>query len=266
VFGLAEPIGYRCTDSFEEFEQRGRIYLACGNSNSTDVAAKSVDAVLTDPPFFDNVHYSQLADFFHVWQRHILGAAGCRANATTRATGEVQHSEGNVFQARLRSVWEECHRVLKDDGLLVFTYHHSRTDGWRCILQALMDAGFHVVAAHPIKAEMSVAAPKRQAKQPIDLDIIIVCRKTTTSPRRVWNGDILDSVAALADRQLKRLRASNRSLSRNDIRIVVMSHLLRQLSLLPNTDAALDLLDAHEEGVERIISALFDGDNGGQRR
>ncbi len=266
VFGLAEPIGYRCTASFEEFEQRGRVYLACGNSNSTDVAAKSVDAILTDPPFFDNVHYSQLADFFHVWQRHILGTGGCRENATTRATGEVQHSEGNVFQARLQSVWQECHRVLKDDGLLVFTYHHSRIDGWRCILQALMDGGFHVVAVHPIKAEMSVATPKRQTRQPIDLDIIIVCRKVTTSRRRLWNGDVLASVAALADRQLKRLRASHRSLSRNDIRIVVMSHLLRQLSLSPNTDAALSLLDAHEEGVEKIISDLFDGDNGGRKK
>jgi adenine-specific DNA methylase len=122
-----------------------------------------------------------------------------------------------------------------------------------------MDAGFYIVAVHPIKAEMSVATPKRQAKQPIDLDIIIVCRKVTTSLRRLRNGDLLASVAALAGRQLKRLRASNRSLSRNDIRIVVMSHLLQRLSSSPNTDTALDMLDAHEEGVETLISVLFDG-------
>jgi hypothetical protein len=51
--------------------------------------------VVTDPPFFDNVHYSQLADFFHVWQRPILGSVGTRELNTTRAEGEVQHSEEN---------------------------------------------------------------------------------------------------------------------------------------------------------------------------
>jgi adenine-specific DNA methylase len=45
-------------------------------SNSIEV--ESVDAVVTDPPFFDNVHYSRLADFFYVWQRHILGPDGVR--------------------------------------------------------------------------------------------------------------------------------------------------------------------------------------------
>src|SRR5262249_33477539 len=134
-------------------------------------------AIVTDPPFFDNVHYSQLADFFHVWQRHILGGNGVRACETTRSAEEVQHGDAATFADRLGAVWRECHRVLRDDGLLIFTYHHSKPEGWRCVLHALADAGFVIVAVHPVKAEMSVAAPKSQAKQPIDYDIITVCRK-----------------------------------------------------------------------------------------
>jgi putative DNA methylase len=256
VFGCADPIGYECADNFAKFQRGKRVYLSCGDSSATDLTADSVDVVLTDPPFFDNVHYSQLADFFHVWQRHILGEGGCRARVTTRETGEVQHSEGDVFRARLSAVWAECHRVLKDDGLLAFTYHHSRAEGWRCILQALMDAGFGIVAVHPIKAEMSVAMPKRQTKEPIDLDIIAVCRKLKTLSRRMWNGDLTGNVRALASGQIERLRASGRSLSRNDVRIIVMAHLLEQLSRSPTTHAALASLDAHAEETERVISAL----------
>ncbi len=47
---------------------------------------------------------------------------------------------------------------------------------------AIRDAGFVIVNAHPVKAEMSVATPKFQAKEPIQLDIILVCRKSTGEP------------------------------------------------------------------------------------
>ena len=60
---------------------------------------------------------------------------------------------------------------------MVFTYHHSKADGWQAILTALVQAGFAIVATHPIKSEMSVATPKSQAKEPIDIDAIAVCRK-----------------------------------------------------------------------------------------
>src|SRR5206468_3370079 len=115
------------------------------------------------PPFFDNVHYSQLADFFYVWQRHILGADGVRTDETTRSPEEVQQREADQFEVRLGAVWRECRRALRDDGLLIFTYHHSRPEGWRCMLRALTDARFRIAAVHPIKSEMSLATPKAQA-------------------------------------------------------------------------------------------------------
>jgi hypothetical protein len=90
------------------------------------LAAGSIDAVVTDPPFFDNVHYSELADFFYVWQRHILDRVALDESSTTRRGEEVQSTEASEFANRLKAVFEECCRVLRDDGLLVFTYHHSR--------------------------------------------------------------------------------------------------------------------------------------------
>lgn len=258
VFGFAEAMGSDCADSFEEFFQGAPVYLSCGDSSATDLPDHSIDAVVTDPPFFDNVNYSQLADFFHVWQRHVLGTDGCRMDSTTRMPGEVQHGEEDVFRDRLGAVWGECHRVLKDNGLLVFSYHHSRTEGWRSVLQALMRAGFGIVAAHPVKAEMSVAMPKQQAKEPIDLDIIVVCRKLKMLRRGVAGDELLSHITAAAAGQIERFNAADRFLSRNDIRIIVMAHLLRLLSTSVTTEAALEMLDGHNGSIEKIIADLHE--------
>ncbi len=256
IFGLSEKIGAPIAQTYRAFAKGERVYLSCGDSGSTDLPDGSVDAVLTDPPFFDNVHYSQLADFFHVWQRHILGANGYREPDTTRSAGEVQNSDEVGFTDRLTAVWRESHRVMQDDGLLVFTYHHSRPLGWRCVLQALMAAGFGISAAHPIKAEMSVAIPKLQAKEPIDLDIILVCRKRSRMKTHRWSGDLLGTVAPPAEAQAERLRASSRKLSRNDVRIIVMAQLLRQLSRSPTIASALKLLDATSGETEALIDRI----------
>ena len=253
VFGLSDPIGFESAASYAEFAAGKQAYVSCGSSDRTDLADRSVDTIVTDPPFFDNVHYSQLADFFHVWQRHILGARGCLSADTTRAEAEVQHGDENTFRDRLGAVWSECYRVLKDDGLLVFSYHHSRTEGWRSILQALMSAGFGIVAAHPVKAEMSVAMPKQQAKQPIDLDILIVCRKLATLKRHHWNGDLWEAVMPTILHQVDRLRAAGRRLSRNDVRIIVMAQLLRPLSFSCSLPAALASLETNAGQTEAVI-------------
>jgi adenine-specific DNA methylase len=259
VYGLSEKIGARVAESYRDFAQDARVYLSCGDSGATDLPDCSVDVVLTDPPFFDNVHYSQLADFFHVWQRHILGEDGTRVTGTTRSEREVQNAKAEDFTDRLSSVWQETHRVLKNDGLLAFTYHHSRPEGWRCVLQALMQAGFGITAAHPIKAEMSVAMPKQQAKEPIDLDIIIVCRKRAQLETHRWNGDLWGTVAPPAQEQVNRLRAAGRKLSRNDVRVIVTAQLLRQLSRSPTLDSALHLLDSANGDTEALIDRIHGG-------
>ena len=256
VFGLSEKIGAPVADSYAEFARGLTTYLSCGDSAATDLPDQSVDTVITDPPFFDNVHYSQLADFFHVWQRYILGEDGVRVNNTTRSDREVQSADEVDFTTRLAGVWSEAHRVLKDDGLLIFTYHHSRPEGWHCVLQALMEAGFGITAAQPIKAEMSVAVPKHQAQDPIDLDIILVCRKRSGLATHRWNGDLLSTVAPPATDQARRLRAVGRELSRNDVRIIVMAQLVRQVSRSPTLESALFLLDSERDDTEALIDRI----------
>lgn len=258
VFGLSERLGFDLAEDFQSFKDGKRVYLSCGDSSVTDIDDGAVDAIITDPPFFDNVHYSQLADFFHVWQRFILGEAGTRANNTTRSPAEVQNADVSAFTERLGAVWAECHRVLADDGVLAFTYHHSRSEGWSSVLHALMEAGFGISAAFPIKAEMSVAMPKHQAKEPIDLDIVLVCRKRSALKQHQWNGDLWGTIHPKAASQVARLRGAGRKLSRNDVRIIVMAQLIRQLSRSHSQEAALSLLKVSSPEIEAAIESLHE--------
>ena len=62
-------------------------------------------------------------------------------------------------------------------GSSLFSFHHSRAEGWAAIHEAVTTAGLTVVAAHPVHAELRAASPKAAAKDPISLDAILVCKK-----------------------------------------------------------------------------------------
>jgi transcriptional regulator with XRE-family HTH domain/ribosomal protein L37E len=257
VYGLSCNLGTDMAETFDEFQGGKELYLSCGDSAKTDLATESVDAVVTDPPFFDNVHYSQLADFFYVWQRHVLGANGNHNAKSTRSDEEVQQSDPTLFTERLYGVWKECNRVLRREGLLIFTYHHSRNEGWRSVLEAITKAGFAIVATHPIKAEMSVAKPKLQAKEPIDLDIIIVCRKRENTLTEASDSKrIIRNATQEATEQIARFNASGRSLSRNDVYVILMSQVIKRLSWQPFLQESLSLLDSSYTPIERAIGDL----------
>jgi putative DNA methylase len=206
------------------------IHLSCGSSASTGLPASSVDLVVTDPPFFDNVHYSELADFFFAWQK--LEPTPFSVNRpTTRHPEEVQDASPAQFEMKLRAVFTECDRVLRRDGLMVFSYHHSRSDGWTSLAEAVAGAGFSLVNCHPVKAEMSVAAPKSQAREPIQLDIILVCRKQAMDLRAKRESDNAMKLAVTqAEAKLLRLLKCGISLSVNDRRVVLFGQFLVEAS------------------------------------
>ena len=261
VFHVSPPLGQKITDSYPKNGlPKGAIYLSCGSSAQTDLPDKSVDLVVTDPPFFDNVHYSELADFFHVWQELYFTNGRCKSASTTRHKEEVQDKDSSAFAEKLQAVFAECRRVLRDDGRLVFSYHHSREDGWTAVAKAILGAGFSLIQSQPVKSEMSVAAPKNQAKEPIDLDVLLVCRKRQEDHRpKVENPDAMAQAEAAAEQRVSRFNRGGRRLSRNDVRVILLSQLLVELS--PGRDCremaeSLEMqLAGCKESVERIWSA-----------
>ncbi len=233
------------------FSQRG-IYLSEGDSADSGLASGSVDLVVTDPPFFDNVHYSELADFFYAW-RQLEQCSEREHVATTRHPAEVQDSDAVRFACKLGAVFAECRRVLKSDGLLVFTYHHSRDDGWTALAEAILGAGFVVVATHPVRAEMSVATPKSQAKEPIQLDIVIVCRKRNGVA--LVRGRSIDSAMDAGKLKLRRLERAGFALSRSDRRIVLIGEVLTVIARSGDLARMVTRVESELRGYQQSYSS-----------
>ena len=232
------------------------IYLSCASSDKTELPAQSIDFVITDPPFFDNVHYSELADFFLAWQS-LRPHGFIPDHATTRHPQEVQDADEQAFTEKLTQVFAECHRILKQTGLLVFTYHHSRSAGWVALGKALVNAGFSVVNAHPIKAEMSVATPKSQAADPIQLDIIFVCKKIEGDCRSTQTPEAAFIQAQTqAQAKLGRLTACGLKLSYNDRKITLLGQFIAQLGPTTSAERMQSYLTGIEKQIDQAVHTL----------
>ena len=259
VFGVCPPMGGPIVSRHPTGGlTAGMIYLSSGDSSEIDIPAGSVDLVITDPPFFDNVHYSELADFFFVWQELYFNNVGGKARCTTRRSEEVQDVDPAAFASKLGSVFRECHRVLKEEGLLVFSYHHSREDGWSALASAVIQSGFTFVQCQPVKSEMSVAAPKSQAKEPIDLDVLLVCRKTAADARPGrTDAEALANATRDATEKVRRFNVVGRRLSRNDVRVIHLSQLLVELSAGRRTPEVLAGLETVLPETRRQVEACW---------
>ncbi|MGH8903206.1 MAG: DNA methyltransferase [Egibacteraceae bacterium] len=202
----------------------GSVYLGTGDSSHTDLPEQSVDLIVTDPPYMDNLHYSELADFFHAWLRELVPFRGYPSgSATTRSTGEVQSASPTKFQAAIADVWQECARVLKPEGLMAFTFHQARLSGWLSLVQALSQAGFVVTAVQPIKGEMTTSVAKG-GMEPSNLDSVVVCRKRTSATTSFEKDS--RAAAETAARRLVELRSAGVDIGPGDIRSVVRGHVL----------------------------------------
>lgn len=165
--------------------------LRCQSSEDLPfIPDESVDAVITDPPYFDNVQYSELADFFYVWLRlalkntYRLFKPKLSSHPNEIVKNDKLGKTTDFFKEGLQRVFVECHRVLKDDGLLIFTFHHNKTWAWEGIAKLLIEAGFYVSTVPIVRSEGKSGF--HSSKGNIRYDCILVCRKRP-SPVVKWS-------------------------------------------------------------------------------
>lgn len=220
--------------------------ILCKDSAHTDIPDGSVDLVVTDPPFFDNVNYSELADFFYVWLKKLDIGVGNETSDSTRVAGEVQDNQPEHFANKLCDVFRECNRVLKPEGLLIFTYHHSRTEGWVSVYNAICGAGFSISQVVPLKAEMAVSVAIMAAKEPINYDLVFVCRKRPEYEQIKFpiGND------AYYKEGLKRIEESGLKVSRGDRMIFKYGLSLKQLADSGIQTIAKDDIEAIAQSLE----------------
>ena len=231
-----ERIDARFAANFEELvnSQDRNTFLLCRSSEDLPIPTGSVDAVVTDPPYFNNVQYSELADFFYVWLRLALKDKYSHfAPELTPKISEIvenpdQGKDTRFFLEGLARVFEECHRVLKDKGALVFTFHHREPEAWGTVLGAVLDAGFYISALYPVQAERAFSLHIRD-KEAIEYDAIIVCRKRLGDGHISWE-QLEDQIHFQAAETLRQLQATGQGLSRADISVIVLGKCLELYS------------------------------------
>ena len=146
------------------------------------------DAVITDPPYYDNVPYADISDFFFVWLKRSIGYLYPEHFATEgtpkkqeaiadagRHNGDKQRANEAYEKMMARAFGEAC-RVLKANGLMVVVYAHKTTLGWATLVDALRGASFVVTEAWPLDTEMKTRLRGRESAA-LASSIFLVARK-----------------------------------------------------------------------------------------
>jgi putative DNA methylase len=172
------------------------------------------DAVLTDPPYYDNVPYSYLSDFFYVWLKRTVGHRYPDLFATPltpKATEIVAYTQGSAhtetgkqfFETNLKKAFQEVHRVLKPNGMAVIVYAHKSTAGWETVINALLDSGLVITGAWPLNTEMQTRLRATESAA-LASSIFIAARKMARQPTGFF-GEVRDEVRHHLDTKLQRL-------------------------------------------------------------
>ncbi len=148
------------------------------------------DAVITDPPYYDNVPYSDLSDFFYVWLKRSVGNLYPDLFATPLSPksqeivwhqrhGGSYEAGKEFFEKEIAAAFREVHRVLKPEGIAVVVFAHKTTEAWEVILKALLAAGIYMTGSWPIHTEMET---RKNAQETASLasSVYMVCRKRTS--------------------------------------------------------------------------------------
>jgi putative DNA methylase len=145
------------------------ITLTCKPGDSLDhIEDQSIDAVIMDPPYYDNVMYAELSDFFYVWltrtagyvypelfRRQLTDKDNEAVANPARFKGEkgAKALAAKDYQARMAAIFAECRRVLKTNGIMTLMFTHKAAGAWDALTTGLMQAGFTITASWPINTE-----------------------------------------------------------------------------------------------------------------
>jgi len=186
------------------------------NHSAIEPSGFEYDAVITDPPYYDAIPYSDLMDFFFVWlKRLLIGVSNVfNQNFEPKSSPKWDHSrndgeliddssrhEGDalrskeIYEMGMFRVFESCNKQLKTDGRMVVVFANKKPDAWETLVSGIIRAGFVVTGSWPIQTEM---ATRMRAKTSAALasSVWIVCRKRSEITRPGWDNRVLEEMRA----------------------------------------------------------------------
>ncbi len=269
---MQTPINAKVTQDTTEFEEGDAdALMLCGDSSYLPISDESLDAIVTDPPYGDNVMYSELSDFFYVWLKEVLKDEYSYFSSSTVPKGtevvenQVRGKTSEDFQDGLTAVFKESHSKLKEDGVMAFTFHHSETETWHSVLNSVISSGFYISAVYPVKSEVSQSMLIRDRGN-IEYDMIIVCRKRDDEPEEgIWS-EMEDRIYLEAKEQVNKLRSEDRELTQGDMFVITIGKCLEIYSKhYPEVYrdgekvSVSDALESIQEIVDgQIMGGMFD--------
>ena len=158
---------------------------------------RSVDAIIFDPPYYDNVAYAELSDFFYVWLKRTAGyvfpdlfhvfltdkdneAIASQARfkpdrSRSKKGKSIKFLAYEDYVERMRRIFDECRRIIKDDGIMTIMFTHKTTDAWDALTVGIIEAGFRISATWPVKTEADTSLNIRD-RAAARSTILLACR------------------------------------------------------------------------------------------
>ena len=260
----------------DNLHQGCQAVLKADTSEDMNFIDSKVDAVITDPPYCDNVMYSELADFFYVWLRLALKdrypwfeteisprareiVKNSARHNSSKKPGQADRDAEDFFFQGLTRVFKESHRVLRDGGPFVFTFHHKEPWAWKSVLRSIVEAGFYVSAVYPVHAEMKTSTHLQETGG-IAYDIPFVCYKRTVEARKIAWESLKDEIYAQVEDTVGAIRRSGRRISDSDLFVITMGRCLEVYSKYwPNvmrSGQPVDIDTAVDE-IEGMVDSLI---------
>jgi adenine-specific DNA methylase len=277
----------------EEYEnivnQMDHVYetsrLDHGDAADLDLEDDSISAVVVDPPYYDNIMYAELADFFYVIQKEYIGdlypeffqqkltdkeneavanpskfdgIAGDRESKTKLAKKDYEEKMGDIFR--------EMSRVVEPGGVMTVMFTHKDSDAWDTLTMSLINSGFVITSTHPVTSEV----PHRVGMQnsaSADSTILLTGRKpnsvsdTENELPSLWS-DVKSKTRKAAKESARELIESGLHLTKTDIIISAFGPTLRVFAdaypVVDNEDNSVPPRRALEEAREAVTQVLVD--------
>jgi len=181
------------------------------------------DVIVTDPPYYDAIPYSDLMDFFYVWLRRTLHGASAEFDSAfaDRLSPKWDHEakDGELIddasrfggdRAKSKAVYEEgmarsfaaCYEALHQNGRLVIVFAHKHPDAWETLVSAIIKAGFVVDGSWPIQTEMGNRT-RALSSAALSSSVWLVCKKRPEAARSGWDNKVLDEMRANITQRLR---------------------------------------------------------------